>query len=263
MKLYNLTMRFDLKKINPIVKILSSMALAFTQTISNNLCSRLFLLLIILIVSFFTKSKFKLKLKSVMMSLVFSFLSSLIFTSSNSSDVIIDLAFISVSKKVIQNFISMSVSFVTFWMISMVLLNSISSNEISYIISFFLKPFERFNINVSEISMITTLAIRFMPVIIDETKKIIIAQESRGALISRGSIFKRIRYIIPIFNPIFASCFRRAINVSIAMESRCYGAPFKKTSLYENNFKKIDIIVILIVISISCGVIWCNSIKIF
>ena len=256
-------MSFDLKKINPVVKIFSSMILAFTQTMSNSLCSRLFLLFIILFISLFAKSKFKFSIKSVVTFLVFSFLSSLVFTPSNSKDVVFDLVFISISKRVLQNFISMSVSFITFWMISMVLLNSISSNEISYVMSFFLKPFERFNINISEISMITTLAIRFMPVIIDETKRVIIAQESRGALISRGSIFKRIKYIIPIFNPIFASCFRRAINVSVAMESRCYGAPFKKTSLYENNFKAIDMIVVLIVIFVSYGAMWCNSVKIF
>ena len=256
-------MSFNLKKINPIVKILSSMVLAFTQTMSNNLCSRLALLFFILALSFFTKSKFKFNAKSIIMFLAFSFLSSLVFTPQNINDTFFDLGLISISRKVIHNFISMSVSFITFWMISMVLLSSISSNEVSYIISFFLKPFERFNVNISEISMITTLAIRFMPVIIDETKRIVIAQESRGASISRGSLFKRIKYIVPIFNPIFASCFRRAINVSVAMESRCYGAPFKKTSLYENTFKKIDIIVLFVVILISCGVMWCNSIKIF
>lgn len=256
-------MKLDIKKINPIVKVLSSMILAIVQTNSRSLCARIVLLLVSLVVSLFTNSKFKIKIKSIILFVTMSFLSSLIFTLNDNSKVLLKFGFISLSESFVKTFTSISTAVMTFWIISVILLNSISSNEISYIVNFFLKPFEKFNVNVSEISMVITLAIRFMPVIINETNKIMIAQESRGASISRGSIFKRVKYIIPLFNPIFASCFRRAINVSIAMESRCYGAPFKRTSLYENKLQTIDIIAILLVVFISYGVLLCNFIEFF
>ena len=86
--------------------------------------------------------------------------------------------------------------------------------------------------------------------------------------VTRGNIildliFKRIKFIFPIFIPVFASCFRKAINIATAMECRCYGAPFERTQLRENKITTIDIIAIFIVIFVIFGVLFCNTIKIF
>ena len=142
------------------------------------------------------------------------------------------------------------------------MVNSISSEDMPKISEFFLYPFKKLNINTSEISIIITLAMRFIPVVLDESKKIILAQESRGNR-NKKSLIKSIKYIVPVFVPIFTSCFRRALNLATAMECRCYGASCNRTNLYENKFQKIDIIAIIVVLLIFIGVILCNNVKIF
>lgn len=85
-----------------------------------------------------------------------------------------------------------------------------------------LSPLKKLHIPVHEFSMMMTIALRFIPTLIDETQKIINAQTARGADFSTGSIFKRAKALIPILIPLFISAFRRADELATAMECRCY-----------------------------------------
>lgn len=85
-----------------------------------------------------------------------------------------------------------------------------------------LSPLKKLHIPVHEFSMMMTIALRFIPTLIDETQKIINAQTARGADFSTGSILKRAKALIPILIPLFISAFRRADELATAMECRCY-----------------------------------------
>ena len=83
-------------------------------------------------------------------------------------------------------------------------------------------PLKRFKLPVHELAMMMTIALRFIPTLIEETDKIMSAQKARGADLESGGLMQRARAIIPIMNPLFVSAFRRADELALAMECRCY-----------------------------------------
>lgn len=85
-----------------------------------------------------------------------------------------------------------------------------------------LSPLKVFRISVHEIAMMMTIALRFIPTLIEETDKIMSAQKARGADMESGNILQRVRALIPVLVPLFISSFRRAYELATAMECRCY-----------------------------------------
>lgn len=85
-----------------------------------------------------------------------------------------------------------------------------------------LSPLRRFGVPAHELAMMMTIALRFVPTLIEETDRIMKAQQSRGADFREGSIMKRLRALVPILVPLFLSAFRRADDLAMAMEARCY-----------------------------------------
>lgn len=85
-----------------------------------------------------------------------------------------------------------------------------------------LSPLKRIGIPAHELAMMITIALRFIPTLIQETDKIMKAQQSRGSDFSEGNILQRVKRIVPILVPLFISAFRRADELAMAMEARCY-----------------------------------------
>lgn len=104
-----------------------------------------------------------------------------------------------------------------------------------------LKPLSKISFPTHELAMMMSIAIKFVPTLIEETDKIIKAQQARGASFDTGSIFKRAKALIPMLVPLFISAFRRADDLALAMESRCYTGGEGRTRLREIKFTKIDI----------------------
>lgn len=85
-----------------------------------------------------------------------------------------------------------------------------------------LSPLKKIKVPVHELAMMMTIALRFIPTLIEETDKIMSAQKARGADMESGSLLQRARALIPILIPLFVSSFRRAEELALAMECRCY-----------------------------------------
>ena len=94
-----------------------------------------------------------------------------------------------------------------------------------------LHPLKRFGFPVHELSMMMSIALRFIPTLIQETDKIISAQKARGADFDSGNLIQKARALVPILIPLFISSFRRAEELAIAMECRCYHGDEGRTSL--------------------------------
>lgn len=92
-------------------------------------------------------------------------------------------------------------------------------------------PLKVFKINVHSIAMMMTIALRFIPTLIDEVDKIMSAQKSRGADLESGNLIQRAKALIPIFIPLFINSFRRAYELAFAMECRCYRGGEGRTKL--------------------------------
>ena len=104
-----------------------------------------------------------------------------------------------------------------------------------------LKPLSRIGFPTHELAMMMSIAIKFVPTLIEETDKIIKAQQARGASFDTGSIINRAKSLIPMLVPLFISAFRRADELAIAMESRCYTGGDGRTRLREIKFSKSDL----------------------
>lgn len=94
-----------------------------------------------------------------------------------------------------------------------------------------LSPLQKLHIPVHIFSMMMTIALRFIPTLVEETEKIMNAQKSRGADFSSGNLIHRAKSLIPLLIPLFASAFKRAEELAVAMECRCYRVDKKRTKM--------------------------------
>lgn len=104
-----------------------------------------------------------------------------------------------------------------------------------------LSPLKKIGIPISVFVMMMSIALRFIPTLLDETDKIIKAQTSRGADFEHGNPIQRIKSMIPILIPLFVSAFRRADELAVAMECRCYNCDFRRTSYRRFRFGRYDL----------------------
>lgn len=108
-----------------------------------------------------------------------------------------------------------------------------------------LKPFSRFGVPAHELAMMMSIALRFIPTLIEETDKIMKAQSARGADFESGGLVKRAKSFVPILVPLFISAFRRADDLAVAMECRCYRGGEGRTRLVQLKCGEIDVFGIL------------------
>ena len=124
-------------------------------------------------------------------------------------------------------------------------------------------PFKKIGLDFHTITMIMTIALRFIPTLIEEVDKIMSAQKSRGANFEQGSIVKRAKALIPLFIPLLFNSIRRAYELANAMTCRCYNGGVGKTTMNALKFSKKDyaglLVVVLVIISIILLNIYCGE----
>lgn len=117
------------------------------------------------------------------------------------------------------------------------------------------RPFKRFGFPAHELAMMMTIALRFIPTLMEETDKIIKAQKSRGSDIGEGNFLAKVKSMIPILVPLFISAFRRADDLAMAMEARCYHGGEGRTRMKAMRMHNVDggAIVVMSLYMIICG----------
>jgi energy-coupling factor transport system permease protein len=121
-------------------------------------------------------------------------------------------------------------------------------------IEYLISPLKRFGVPAGELAMMMTIALRFIPTLMEEADKIMKAQMARGADFESGSIVKRAKNLIPLLVPLFISAFRRADDLALAMESRCYRGGEGRTRLHELKIETRDMIALIISILLAFGI---------
>lgn len=118
-----------------------------------------------------------------------------------------------------------------------------------------LNPLKKIHVPVHELAMMMSIALRFIPTLIEETDKIMSAQKARGADFESGNLFQRARALIPILVPLFISAFRRADELAVAMECRCYHGGEGRTRLHVLCYKRRDVLALIFGCVLAAGVI--------
>ena len=103
-----------------------------------------------------------------------------------------------------------------------------------------LSPFKRFGLPAHELAMMMSIALRFIPTLIDETDNIMKAQASRGAAFDEGGLINRAKALLPILVPLFLNAIKRAEELAMAMEARCYHGGEGRTRLHELQYERVD-----------------------
>ena len=117
-----------------------------------------------------------------------------------------------------------------------------------------LGPLKRVRVPVHELAMMMSIALRFIPTLIEETDKIMSAQKARGADFESGNLFERAKALIPLLVPLFISAFRRADELAVAMECRCYHGGEGRTKLHVLRYKPRDYLVLAAYGAVLAGV---------
>jgi energy-coupling factor transport system permease protein len=111
-----------------------------------------------------------------------------------------------------------------------------------------LSPFKKIGLPAHELAMMMTIALRFIPTLLEETDKIMKAQMARGADFESGNILRRAKNLVPLLVPLFINAFRRADELATAMEARCYRGGDHRTRLNELKLKMSDILALVVMI---------------
>lgn len=120
-----------------------------------------------------------------------------------------------------------------------------------------LGPLKKIHVPVHEISMMMSIALRFIPILMEETDKIMKAQIARGADFETGGIIKKVKNMVPLLVPLFISAFRRANDLAMAMEARCYHGGEGRTQMKPLIYKKRDYVTLtLIIIYLAISILW-------
>lgn len=115
-------------------------------------------------------------------------------------------------------------------------------NQLTDGIERLLRPFRRLHVPVHEMAMMMSIALRFIPILIEETDKIMKAQAARGADFENGNIVQRLRNMLPILVPLFISAIHRANDLALAMDARCYHGGDGRTKMHPLRYRSQDIL---------------------
>ena len=103
-----------------------------------------------------------------------------------------------------------------------------------------MRPLKKIHVPVHEIAMMMSIALRFIPILLEETDKIMKAQMARGADFESGNLIKKVKAMVPLLVPLFVSAFRRANDLALAMEARCYHGGEGRTQMKPLRYRKRD-----------------------
>lgn len=117
-----------------------------------------------------------------------------------------------------------------------------------------LSPLKKVKVPVHELTLMMSMALRFIPTLIEETDKIMSAQRARGADFESGNLFQRAKALLPVLVPLFVSAFRRADELAVAMESRCYHGGEGRTRMNELHFLSADYMALLLGVLFMAGI---------
>ncbi|MEW6032573.1 MAG: energy-coupling factor transporter transmembrane component T [Bacillota bacterium] len=118
-----------------------------------------------------------------------------------------------------------------------------------------LAPFRLIGLPAHELAMMMTIALRFIPTLMEEADKIMKAQMARGADFESGNIFRRARSMVPLLVPLFVSAFRRADELATAMESRCYRGGVHRTRLNRLRATRLDAVAVVVLAALAAVVV--------
>ncbi len=246
-------------KLDPRAKLI----IVFVSLVEIFLCKNFFSLALVVIFSFASVLISKISLKLVFKGLKMIYLI-IIFTSflqifyNKDGNVLLDWWKIKITSGGISTAVFMAVRIISLILISSLLTYTTSPTALTDGLERLLSPLKKLHVPVDTFAMMMTIALRFIPTLIEEIDKIMNAQKARGAELDSGNLIQKAKALIPIFIPLFVNSFRRAYELAFAMECRCYNGSAARTRMKRMSLSWRDGVAAAVVIAVLAGILTLN-----
>ena len=229
-------------RLDPRTKILATLLLIVAVFLANSAIGYGVLCAMVLFIIAVSGLPFMLVLKSVK-PLLFIIVLTLVLHAvmGQGEHVLYQWKFIKVTEEGLRLGVQMAMRLILLLMISSILTFTTSPIVLTDGIEALLRPFRVIGVPVHELAMMMTIALRFIPTLMEETDRIIKAQTARGADFSGGNLLVKAKNMLPILVPLFISAFRRADDLAIAMEARCYRGGEGRTRMHQLTYRTGDV----------------------
>ncbi len=244
-------------RLDPRIKLILLLLILIFIFIAKGFISLLLVLagvVCVLILTHIPVSVYFKNIKAILPILIFTFIINLFYT--GDGNVLVQVWKIRITETGLARSVFMSARVILLILISSVLTYTTTPNDLTDALERLFSPLKFIGLGtaVHSLAMMMTIALRFIPTLVDETEKIINAQKARGADFESGSIINRIKSVIPILIPLLISAVRRAYDLAEAMESRCYNGGKGRQRMKQLKIASRDIV------STVLTVLWCVGI---
>ncbi|BED91584.1 MAG: energy-coupling factor transporter transmembrane protein EcfT [Candidatus Improbicoccus pseudotrichonymphae] len=248
-----------ISRIDPRIKILLSCVLTSCIFMSRRFSSKIITIAFVFFCIFLARIPLILCIKKIRFALIVlavsAFSNMFHFSKGNIAFKIFNFSF---TYSALQNSLIAFLSSLTLILICTIITCNITSAEITSASQMIFKPLKTLNLDINDIGLIFMLIFRFLPMVFEETDRIIQSQKLRGGFPKSKNLLKMIKSFKIILIPVFISFFRKAMEISFAIECKCYGYTEKRTSLHSLKLKKIDFVSMFIVSILVIGVVLCE-----
>lgn len=205
--------------------------------------------------------KFMVKgLKAIMILLLITAVFNIFLTP---GDVIFSVWKLSITKQGLKSAVLMAIRLIYLILGTSIMTLTTTPNQLTDGLEKALHPLNKIKVPVHAIAMMMSIALRFIPILIEETDKIMKAQMARGADFESGNLIKKAKSMIPLLVPLFVSAFRRADDLAMAMEARCYNGGEGRTKMKPLKYAARDRKAYLVLVLYFAAIILCRVLSVF
>ncbi len=246
-------------RLDPRIKIILTMIIIVSLFLCKNFISLAFAVAAAFVIVAISGIPFKTVLKSIKPLILIIILTAILNLLYGTGEPLFTIGSLKITLNGIYSAIFMAVRIVVLIIEGSMLTYTTSPTDLTDAIERLLKPLKYIKIDIHSLAMIMTIALRFIPTLIEEIEKITAAQKSRGADMESGNIIKRVKALVPIIIPLFVSSFRCASDLAYAMECRCYRGGEGRTKMKVLKTSARDYAALLIVGAFVALIIYFNT----
>uniref|UniRef100_UPI004025670D energy-coupling factor transporter transmembrane component T family protein n=1 Tax=Blautia stercoris TaxID=871664 RepID=UPI004025670D len=237
-----------LHRLDPRVKFVGTIAFLISLFVADSLWGYLLTTAFLAVVIVLSKVPVKFMMKGLK-PLFFIFILTVAFNLFLvPGKVVVQIWILKITEEGIRQAIKIGIRLIYLVMGSSVMTLTTTPNQLTDGLEKLMRPLNKIKVPVHEIAMMMSIALRFIPILMEETDKIMKAQIARGADFESGNLIKKAKNLIPLLVPLFISAFRRADDLAMAMEARCYHGGDHRTSMKPLKYQNHDIMAYLVLL---------------
>lgn len=247
-----------LHKLDPRVKLIGTFAFLISLFLGNGIFAYAAATVFLAVVIKLSKVPFKMimkGLKAIIIILLITVSFNLFLTE---GEILFQLGFLKLTKEGISVAFFMGLRLIYLVLGASLMTLTTTPNDLTDGLESVLAPLNKIKVPVHEISMMMSIALRFIPILMEETDRIMKAQKARGADFDSGNIIQKAKAMVPLLVPLFISAFRRANDLAMAMEARCYRGGEGRTKMKPLRYEKRDrnayvVLAVYLIVMVAAG----------